>query len=335
MVKEISSLENAKTRITTLFKGESRFRLQSDDDINDFARVVWFLTDNNRVKTALEEVSKQVWIRYNLPELRQSPNRFSQAIIKYGTDQFGFSAQTNVVFTGALGGPEFLTYVKAGVLWKDTFAPSHGEFSHSFQWLAAGQSLGLGTRTADLYKKAGSVFSNQTTLATRGETGALERARQPLWAWLVDCFQPGDLDGAIPDDDIYHVFSKKYRVPNMITGLALNKSDWFLGLYVDHRKKWLARLAERGKQLRATAGETAEPDSNLLGIMKYQQTTYPTKTGWTKHTDAPEGAKFTPSGNVLEKTAYTATEKAQTAATFHGIPGTISKREVGTKTLLA
>src|SRR4029077_14226772 len=28
------------------------------------------------------------------------------------------------------------SYVRSGTLWKDTFAPSHGEFAHSFQWFA-------------------------------------------------------------------------------------------------------------------------------------------------------------------------------------------------------
>src|SRR5262249_53585580 len=158
---------------------------------------------------------------------------------RYAADNFGFAVQSNVVFIGPLGGPEFMNYVRTGVLWKDTFAPSHGEFSHSFQWLAAGHALGLKTATADLYKKAGQVVSNRDQMATRGADGLLERARQPLWAWLVDSFQPGTLEAQIKDDDIQHVFSKSCRVPNQINSLAGGKTDWFISLYVNHRKQWL------------------------------------------------------------------------------------------------
>lgn len=96
--------------------------------------------------------------------------------------------QENIVFTGALEGREFINYVRDGVLWKDSFAPSHGEFSHSLQWFAAGQALNLGAETAALYKKSGLVYSNSDKMKTRGETGELAEGRQPLWAWLVDCF---------------------------------------------------------------------------------------------------------------------------------------------------
>lgn len=336
MVKEIQDEKDAKERITKLFKGTAKFRLQNQKDIDDYARIAWFLSNSKAVLAALEQVSREIWVRYNDAALKQSPNRFSQAIIRYAADRFGFAVQSNVVFTGALGGPEFLSYVRGAVLWKDTFAPSHGEFSHSFQWLAAGHGLGLGTRTAELYKKAGSVFSNTTNMATRGDGGGIARARQPLWAWLVDCFPASaDVDAQIQIDDIYHVFARKYRVPNQITNLALQKSDqWFIGLYVDHRKQWLTKIAERGKELRKTAGESTEPGSNLLGIMKYQQQAYGAKAGWEKQTVAPQGSKFAPSGNVFKKTDHSDTSKTQQPAKFHGIEGTISMRAVSAKTLV-
>jgi hypothetical protein len=329
MINEIKSLQDAKERVRDLFGGTTASRLSNPTDIDDYAKIAFFLSSKNEVKTALEEVSKQIWIRYNLPELKQSPNRFSQAIIKYGSDQFGFVVQSNVVFIGALGGPEFMGYVKSGVLWKDTFAPSHGEFSHSFQWFAAGHSLSLGTRIVDLYKRAGSVFSNATDLATRGPDGALLRARQPLWAWLVDCFQPGELEATVGTTAKNHVFSKTYRVPNQINSLAINKTDWFISLYVDHRKQWLAKLAEAGKTMRRNVGETVEPDSNLLGIVKYQGTAYPSKTEWQQQTTGTA-----PSGKVYKKTASTDTTKGQTAATYHGIEGTVSMLAITSKTLM-
>jgi hypothetical protein len=70
-----------------------------------------------------------------------------------------------------------------------------------------------------------SLFSNATDLATRGATGSLVGARQPLWAWLVDCLQPGDLEPAVGETAANHVLSKTWRVPNQINGLEINKTD--------------------------------------------------------------------------------------------------------------
>ena len=145
--------------------------------------------------------------------------------------------------------------MRSGVLWKDTFAPSHGEFAHSLQWFAAGHALDLRTRTADLYKKAGQVFTNSDQVATRGDDGNLTRARQPLWAWLVDAFRPGALESQIPDNDVLHVFSRKCRVPNQVNQIALDKKSWFINLYIDHRRHWLDKLAVSGIGMRKAAGE--------------------------------------------------------------------------------
>jgi hypothetical protein len=341
MVKEIESEGDAETRVRTLFAGNTAFRLQTEQDIKDYAKIAFFLTDPKRVQTALEEVSKQIWIRYNFDELKQSPNRFSRALIKYGVDVFGFAVQDNVVFVGPRGGPEFLTYVRDGVLWKDTFAPEHGEFAHSLQWFAAGQALNLGTRTAFLYKKAGGVFSKSDQLATRGDSGNLERARQPLWAWLVDCFWPGQLESQIPDTDILHVFSKRTcRVPNEANKLVLGKKSWFIRLYLDHRKKWFDKLTEAGIKMRKDANETEELDSKMLGIMKYQAKAYKAKAEWQ-----PDNAAITtPSGNpitrsdppkVFKKASRSNTTKDQAEATFHGIKGTLSMRAIDQKSLIS
>jgi hypothetical protein len=336
MVTEIKDLNDAEARVEELFKGTLVTRLQKDDEIKDYAKIALFLTDPNAVTSALEEVSKQIWIRYNLPDLKQSPNRFSRAIIRYGADVFGFAVQDNIVFTGPLKGGEFSNYVRSGVLWKDTFAPSHGEFSHSLQWFAAGVSLRLGERIAALYKKAGSIFSNSDQMATRGDDGNLARGRQPLWAWLVDCFQPGNLDGQILPGDNNHVFSKRFRVPNQINSIVLNKPEWFINLYIDHRKTWLNKVAARGKVMRRTDGETDEPESNLLGIMKYQKAAYGTKTDQWKLDDTPSTSKkeIERSGAVFKKTLVTNTTKAQIEKPFHGVEGTISLLAVDSKSLI-
>jgi hypothetical protein len=337
-VTEIQSFQSALTRVEILFAGTGKFRLGLDKEIEDYAKIAFFLSQNKQVRKALEEVSKEIWIRYNRPGLMQSPNRFSRAIITYGAEAFGFTTQDNVVFIGALGGPEFLSYVRSGTLWKDTFAPNHGEFAHSFQWFAAGEGLSLGTRTAYLYKKAGEVFSN-VPLATRGDNDQLDRSRpQPLWAWLVDCFQPGELDSQIGDADIEHVFSKKtYRVPNLINSDVSTQPKWFISLYVNHRKLWLDKLAERGIQMRKEAGDKDELDSKGRGIMAYQAKAYKAKTDW-KAEDAtltsPGGKSIKPSGMVFKKPPGDDTTKGQVEMTFHGSPGWVSMRPTSAKTLI-
>jgi hypothetical protein len=109
-VTEIQSLQSALTRVEILFAGKTRFRLNQDQDILDYARIAHFLTQTKQARSALAMVSKEIWIRYNRPALRQSPNRFSRAIITYGAEEFGFTVQDNVVFVGPLEGPEFLAY---------------------------------------------------------------------------------------------------------------------------------------------------------------------------------------------------------------------------------
>jgi hypothetical protein len=142
-------------------------------------------------------------------------------------------------------------------------------------------------------------------------------------------FDPGTL--TIADDDINHVFSKKYRQPNQINNLAYQKTQWFINLYIDHRKQWINKMAEAGKAMRVREEETEELESNLLGIVKYQTKTYPSNPQWSRDErgEAPKRSK-----NIFRKTSSTDTTKAQIKMTFHGIEGEVSMRPIGAKTLL-
>ena len=44
-----------------------------------------------------------------------------------------------------------------------------------------------------------------------------------------------------------------------------------MNLYIDHHKRWLDKLAETGKKMRDSSGETRERDSDMLGIMAYRE----------------------------------------------------------------
>jgi hypothetical protein len=331
MANEIKSVEDARQRLRELFAPSEtddlkKMRLRDEDDLEDFARIAYFLTRNKEVIKALEIVSAGIWACYRETSVEQSPNRFSQAIITYAARNFGFVAQGNVVFIGPLGGREFLTYVRSGVLWKDTFAPGHGEFSHSLQWLAAGVALNLGTRTAELYKKAGSIFSNRPLYSRDTETDLMGHAVQPLWAWLVDSFSPSQGVESEKAEGIDHVFSKaSCRVPNAIPTLTRQRK-WFITLYLDHRRDWLKALAEKGKQMRQQANETDDPDSNLLGIVKYQKSKYPVDPKW----ETKQG-----SGNVLRKITVDNTDKNQVPMQFHGQWGNVSMKAFELKTMIS
>ena len=182
------------------------------------------------------------------------------------------------------------------------------------------------------------MFSNSDAVATRGDNGQLERARQPLWAWLVDCFRPGELESQIGDGDVMHVFSRKCRVPNQINQHALDRKKWFIHLYIDHRRQWLDKLAVTGKEMRKTAGQTVELESNMLGIMAYQGKAYKAKTDWNPDDAAissPSGKSIERSGMVYKKTGGNNTTKTQVEKTYHGVPGTVSLREISAKSLIS
>lgn len=329
MVKEIESFEDAKLRLKTLFGGNETGRLSNENDINDYAKIAWFLTQKSEVKTALEDISKEIWKQYNKPNLKQSANRFSQAIIQCAAQDFGFSVQNNVVFIGPLSGPEFGHYVREGVLWKDTFALDHGEFSHSFQWLAAGKRLSLNARTQYLYSTSGKVFSNMK-LKTRGAASdEFIEDTQPLWAWLVDCFPPAGVKNKIQDNDIQHVFSNRsYRIPNSVNELVRDHTSWFIGTYLGHRRDRLKEFAEAGKLQRQEAKETEELDSSLRNITAFQAKAYPSKNTWEKKMSPKNsrGREVTPSGNVLGKSNAENSMKDQKKVMFHNEEGTISMK---------
>jgi hypothetical protein len=81
----------------------------------------------------------------------------------------------------------------------------------------------------------------------------------------------------------------------------------------------------------------AEPESNLLGIEKYQGKAYPAKTGWTREDaplKSPMGKDVPRSGLISKKTSSTDTTKTQIEKTFHGVKGTVSLPSIDTKSLI-
>lgn len=293
-VEEINSVKDAKERLNAFFKDIP------EGDVDGYAKIAFALSNTNLLMPGLNMISKGIWEEYNKEEFAHSHNRFTGAIIRYA-QTFGFSCQDNVVFTGPLTEDEFLSYVKEGVLWKDTFAPEHGEFSHTLQWLAAGAVLRLGDSTAELYKGSGKYHST-TALWTR-ENGNPIKKNVPLWAWLVDCFPaetaPESLDGKA------NIFSDRGRVPNIITKIAMNRTPknsddpqgWFIGLYVHARQTITLKDAyKNGKAPNVYEKRPGRPKSErkrIQAIKSFQTAHY------QKLSEEENGSlKWTPAGEV-------------------------------------
>jgi hypothetical protein len=271
-VKEITDVLDAKKRITEYFGNNV-------PDVMEYAKFAYFLTKRDLVTPALEKVSAGVWNEYCAKP--NVANRFTGAIIRYATKALGFKCQENVVFTGPLDDETFLSYVNNGVLWKDTFAPEHGEFSHTLQWLSGAKHIGWDNKTATYYKN--STCKSVKELATRinGATGMKE---VPLWAWLVDCFPAIYSPGVNGKENI---FSDTCRVPNNITKLAMehapksasDKSAWFIGLYVKCRQTTTLQKAESEGYKDAIYEERSGPKKAIQAIKSYQTAHYEEQCG--------------------------------------------------------
>ncbi|AIF48233.1 hypothetical protein [Dyella japonica] len=187
-VNEIEGFEEAKRRLTLYF-GDGAFK---SGDLDKASQLLDFLSSKEsraRFTSSLDELSRSIWVAYNNPEIMEQSNRFTAAIIRVGAG-LGFSCQENVVFVGALDGRAFGDNLKGKVLWKDSFAVDHGEFSHSYQWLAAGEALGWHTGTADFYKNVAEIRSVAPLFVI--DNGRLAYRRAPLWEYLVDCTNYSD-----------------------------------------------------------------------------------------------------------------------------------------------
>lgn len=182
-VKEIKDTEDALTRLQAYFDTEE----MQEGDLAKLGQLLDFLGNPARVdafRTKLKATSAAIWKVYNQPEISAKTNRFTSAIVTVGA-KYGFASQDNVVFVGALEAKAFGKRLRDGVLWKDSFALDHGEFSHSYQWLAAGLELGWETGTAALYKNLAELRSKAPLFVI--DNGKLAFRRAPIWEYLVDC----------------------------------------------------------------------------------------------------------------------------------------------------
>jgi|GEM_PF-3823336 hypothetical protein len=232
----------------------------------------------------LHRISELLWAEYRKPGMQDRPNRYSRSIINLANGAFGFMTQDNVVFAGPLGGAAFGQRVRSKVLWKDSFALGHGEFSHSYQWLTAGLVLNWGVETGQHYANVAGRMS-RIPLFTKDSDGMTYR-RSPLWEYLVDCTKrqgwfdnEGRLKAAVnawsqkqtEQQNVQELGARPssyptanaltnetFRSANNVATLAAGK-DWFISFYEARRKAVLAEAQRRGQ---------AFIDSSVVNSMK-------------------------------------------------------------------
>lgn len=206
----------------------------------------------------VEGLSKILW-RVYLDHAKGS-NRLTQSIQIVGSD-FGFKAfvannlDHHTVYFDTIKAETFINNLIDGVLWKDSFAIHHGEFSHSYQWLAAGLEFGWNQATAELFGGTGRIKSREPIPhMTAGGTVVAETVY--LWEWLVDSLNAKDkakVAHAIGNGELKtlngHCFTDTYRHANNVHALLLqHKDDWFLGHYASRRNARLMDITARFEQ---------------------------------------------------------------------------------------
>jgi len=146
---EIASVQDATTRLNEMFRPGGGDGIDPQDTPR-YAALLDLLSDHGRFAAALENASAAIWAAYNRDEIRNQPNRYTRAILHVGAT-LGFASGDLRVLTAAASPQAFGDLLRNRLLWKDSFALGHGEFAHSYQWLAAGLALNWGTNTARLY----------------------------------------------------------------------------------------------------------------------------------------------------------------------------------------
>jgi uncharacterized protein DUF5636 len=205
-----------------------------------------------KFEEGLRNLSEALWKIY-LEKITDGSNRLTRSIQKLASN-YGFAMHTqekHVVYIGQLSEDVFLANVKNKILWKDSFGFGHGEFSHSYQWLVAGELFGWLDKTSTLYSGA-SALSAEDIFYLNGSQPA--KGKRALWQWLVDSVPDNkqiqkykDL-GGFTDDHLKHnghcLTEKTFRNANFVQTELLKHKDWFLGYYAERRSNKLNGIAQ-------------------------------------------------------------------------------------------
>ncbi len=230
--------------------------------IDDYAQLATWLSNvelyEGDFANSLEALSKRLWLTYL--ERSIGSNRLTQAIQREG-NTLGFKAfvannlDHHTVYFNTIKAETFIHNLINKVLWKDSFAIHHGEFSHSYQWLAAGDYFGWGHKTSKLFSATGMIQSREP-IPHMSAGGAVLNEKVYLWEWLVDSLNAkdkGKVAAAIGQGEPLslngHCFTDTFRHANNVHALLReHREDWFLGYYASRRDARLLDNTNRFEQ---------------------------------------------------------------------------------------
>jgi hypothetical protein len=178
-ITEIASLEDAQLRYKKFFACA-----ETKDFDEYYPALVTLLSNKVEFPAALQALSGEIWKAYNDASLVDAQNRYTRAILKVAKER-GLQDSANVVLTDAADPTYFGNLIRNGFLWKDSFAPGHGEFAHSYQWLSASMKFNWGPTTGAIYRAVAGVKSKVPMFVK--DEGPIRLRTAFLWEWLVDC----------------------------------------------------------------------------------------------------------------------------------------------------
>jgi hypothetical protein len=216
-IDEITGTRDAAERFHRFFPADTRYK-------DRYIDLVALLSNKSAFTNVLEKLSGLIWDVYNESGIRSSPNRYTRSLMTLA-QRLGLRNDLNIVLTDAADTEPFGKLIRDGHLWKDSFAPGHGEFSHSYQWLAAGHILWGGAPLDGIYKSVAGVKSI-VPLFVKDDTFRLRTAN--LWEWMVDCTLYDRKYDALVDGAVEKFVKAQLR--NYLSNRPTN--SWFINSFL-------------------------------------------------------------------------------------------------------
>jgi len=275
-IPELLSEQDAITRTRALFKPHKN--KLTDQAIDDYAKIAWFLSRAQDFESALEDISTDLWNSYRSWFYKyegRMRNIFTHAIREVA-EGYGwkYDSKEHVVLTGRIAGDLYEKWSRDGVLFKDQMDLKHGEHSHTFQWLAVCArrlQIGLSWHPTELYKKIFDAMpQNNKTLIVPGfslDSGVQgPTSKFTCWSWVADCFPRSYATGG-QDPGAPSLFSNTYRTPQilMMHLLDTDPGDNFIKNYLRYRYKRRSWMAQDGGYSSVSGGSTAK----VIGDLKH------------------------------------------------------------------
>jgi hypothetical protein len=243
---EVTTQGEAAKRLKDVF-GQNKLK---EDDLADYAKVLRLMSSNGDFEAALNSLSAELWDLYR-GMAKEEKNKFSRSLIQFATTKAGFPPQHATLLCA--GADDYLEYIKKGLLLKDGMHAGHGEYSHTFQWLAAAcANLQLNSSVGRLYQALGDerMQKSKKAITTEGEAGIVS-----LWSYLVDAFPIYSAKQTDIEKGTDSLHTATYRSPQNVMKYLLADTDkgHFLSVYLQRRytkRNWFT-----GKDVQANFGK--------------------------------------------------------------------------------